>query len=118
MLRGDFLVEAHNNATLPARFTFSLSKDNTTLMSETKEVAGGETARWSQPFDDGHAYQFELAYTALSGGGAGVSGQLRPKDCTSGDAVLRMQGEFLPDGRPSVGGGGQLTCDDQTMAIY
>lgn len=116
--RGDFRVEAHNNSTFPGRFTFRLSEDNRTRFSESKEVAGGATLEWVQPFEDGHAYQFEITYGTLTGGTAGMNGQLRPTDCRDGEALLRLQGEFLASGEPSFGAGGELLCHGQHLARF
>lgn len=113
---GDFHAAAHNNSTLPGRFEFRLEQDGTTLIAQTRQVAGGASTEWTHAMQGERPYHYRMTFSALTGGGAAVHGTIEARHCPVGDLVLGFEGRFLPDGRPVVGGAASLDCQVPSTA--
>lgn len=109
---------AHNNSTLPGRFEFRLEREGTTVVSESRQVMGGESTQWTEGLEGPKTYRFRMTFSGLTGGGGAINGTLEPKDCPDGDLSLDFVGYFLPDGRPIVGGGASLVCNASTTLAH
>jgi hypothetical protein len=82
---------------------------------ETRPLAGGATARWSESLAGTSTYTWRLEFRPLAGGSAAMNGTLRPGDC-DGDLHLRLVGQFLQNGEPAFGADGTVHCDERLIA--